>query len=184
MELSPELAARLALDDIRNNKPDVVAIPRSRKKIRLRFVKPYTLERITSELLRKETLEEEAKKGDGNALLRSAAKEPYYNTRLAALFVLNGYWKIKLFFPFLWRWWAYVRQWDEEQVGTILQAAQKKTLDLSTRLWINTKSAAAMRTDLMIMTKGEVEQYLQGLGSDEKRPSSRTSQATEQHASA
>lgn len=167
----PNLLARLALDDIMGDRAEVVKIPRSRKKVRLTFVKPYTLERVTSLLLEKEGLEENAKGENADALMRSAAKEPYFNTKLAALYVLNGLWKIRLFWPFLWRWWAYVRQWDEEQIGAVLQAAQKKTLNLSTRLWMNTRLAAAMRTDVMTMTKGEAGQSLQGRASGASRPS-------------
>lgn len=167
----PDLLARLALDDIMGDRVEVVKIPRSRKKVRLGFVKPYTLERVTRLLLEKEGLEENAKGESADALMRSAAKEPYFNAKLAALYVLNGLWKIRLFWPFLWRWWAYVRQWDEEQIGAVLQAAQKKTLNLSARLWMNTRLAAAMRTDVMTMTKGEAGQYLQGQASGVKQPS-------------
>lgn len=167
----PDLLARLALDDIMGDRAEVVQIPRSRRKVRLTFVKNHTLECVTKLLLKKEELEENAKGEDSDALMRSAAKEPYFNTKLAALYVLNNVWKIRLFWPFLWRWWAFVRQWDEEQIGAVLQAAQKKTLNLSARLWMNTRLAAAMRTDVMMMTKGEVEQYLQGRASGEKQPS-------------
>ncbi len=167
----PDLYARLALDNIICDRAEVVRIPRSRKKVRLTFVKPDTLLRVTRLLLEKEELEENAKGGDADALMRSAAKEPYFSTKLAALFVLNGLWRIRLFWPILWRWWAFVRQWDEEQVGAVLAAAQKKTLNLSARLWMNTRLAAAMRTDVMMMTKGEAGQYPQGQSSGERRPS-------------
>lgn len=151
----PDLQAQLALMAILSDTPTEVPIPRSRKKVKITFLKDYTLERVTKVLLERQKLEEEAELSPDDAL-KSAAKHPYFNLKIAVLCVLNSYVKIRLFFPFLWRWWAYVRGFDEAQIAAILDAVKKKT-SLFCQLYIhNTKSLKDMRMSVMAMTKAEV----------------------------
>lgn len=122
----PELYTRVALAQIEANKPDYVTIPGRRGRIKIGFLHDYTIQKITELLLKREELEESAKEGDVNDVMRSAVKHPYFSIKMAALAVLNSPFKIALFYPLKWRWWAFVRKFNEVQVASVTMAIQKK----------------------------------------------------------
>ena len=122
----PNLATRLALMQIEGGIEESVTIPHTRKKVRIKFLTDYTLQKITRLLLEREELEEAAKGKDANAVMRSAVKHPYFSIKMAALAALNTPFKIAVFYPFLWRWWAFVRHFTEEQMAPVAEAIQKK----------------------------------------------------------
>lgn len=107
-------------------KADVISIPGCRKKFKIRFLCDYTIQKITQLLLEREELEEAAKGDDSDAVMRSAVRHPYFTIKMASLATLNTPFKIAIFHPFLWRWWAYVRHFDEEQMAPVAEAVQKK----------------------------------------------------------
>lgn len=122
----PDLAARLALQEIENDKVDVISVPNCRKKFRVKFLKDYTVQRITGLLLEREEMEEAAKSGDSNKIMRSAVKHPYFSIKIAALATLNSYLGIKFIYPLRWRWWAFIRGFTEAQMAPLAAAIQKK----------------------------------------------------------
>ena len=121
-----ELATRIALSQVEANKSELVAIPGSKKRIRIGFLHDYTVQKITELLLEREEMEEAAKGGDSNAVMHSAVKHPYFTIKMAAIAVLNSPIKIALFYPFKWRWWAFVRRYNEAQMASVTTAIQKK----------------------------------------------------------
>ncbi len=145
----PSLAARQAVMSIMDDVPTVVAIPGSRHKVKLRFLRDCTVDKVTRLLLEREEVEEQAK--GANELMRSAAKHPYLNLKIAACYVLNDYWKLRLFFPIVWRWWAYVWRLNEAQVAAVLDCVKKKTSDFLLWYSMNTQLAQVIRADLKTM---------------------------------
>ena len=85
---------------------------------------------------------------DAEGLMRSAAKHPYLNLKIAACYVLNDYWKLRLWFPLVWRWWAYVWRLNEAQVASLLAEAQKKTADFLKWYSMSMELGTAIRADL------------------------------------
>lgn len=122
----PELTTRVLLTQLEANKDEYVVIPGTKRRLRIHFLHDYTVQKITELLLEREEIEQVAKEGGVNNVMRSAVKHPYFSIKMAALAVLNSPLKIALFFPIKWRWWAFVRKYNEAQMASVTTAIQKK----------------------------------------------------------
>lgn len=122
----PELSTRILLAQLEANKSEYVTIPGSRRKLKIGFLHDYTVQKITELLLEREEIEKAAKDGNSDDVMRSAVKHPYFSIKMAALAVLNNPLKIALFYPLKWRWWAFVRKYNEAQMASVTTAIQKK----------------------------------------------------------
>ncbi len=131
---------------IMNDIPTEITIPGTKHKVKLSFLRDCTVDKVTRLLLEREEIEETAE--DADNLMRSAAKHPYLNLKIAVCYVLNDYWKLRLWFPIVWRWWAYVWRLNEAQVAAVLDCVKKKTSDFLLWYSMNTQSARAIRADL------------------------------------
>lgn len=172
----PDIRARKEYHDtIVADKGTAVAVPGTKRKVRVRGMKPYTLERLTELWLEREDME--TVKEDSAGAMRSLCREPYFAAKEAALIVLNGYWKIRLFWPILWRWWVLFRGWGEEQFTPIIAEGKKKVPLMAH--WTNMAFSVDMRTDWMQMTKRDAEQYRAELLSAANRLSSRSTRGPE-----
>lgn len=156
------------------NTPTIVPIQGTRKKVALRGVKPYTLERLTQLWLERDRA---SASQDSASTLKDMCIDPYFAVREALLFVLNGYWKIRLFYKPLCWWWGKVKGYTDEQMLPIILEGKKK-LPLTAH-WSLMAYSVDMRTDWIKMTKAEAEQYRAELLSVAKRLSSKSSLATE-----
>lgn len=168
----PDLKARREYAEVAFNTPTIVPIVGTKKKVSLTGVHPYTLERLTQLWLERD----QAALSDSSETLKSMCLEPYFAVKEALLFVLNDYWKIKLFFPFLSWWWGKVKGYTEEQMLPIILEGKKKVP--LTAHWSNMAYSVDMRSDWMKMTKQEAEQYRAELLSVAKQLSSKSSPAT------
>ena len=157
------------------NTPSVVHIPGTKRKVKVSGIKPYTMEQLTKLWIERDLAA--VKVEDGSDVLKDLAKEPYFAVKEACLIALNGYWGIRLLYPIKWRIWAYWKGYTDEQMLPII-AEGKKKLPLSAH-WIIMASSMDMRTDMMMMTKKEAEQYRAELLLAEKQRLSKTSQNTE-----
>lgn len=165
----PDINARLRYDEIVNDTPTTVIIPKTKKKVKLTGVKPYTLERLTKIWLDRDA----AIANSGSDVLKDMCKEPYFAIKEACLFVLNDFWKIQFVYPIMWRIWAYLRGYTEAQMTPIIVEGKKKLLLMAH--WTNMAFSVDMRMDWMKMTKKEAEQYRAELLSVAKQPSLRSS---------
>ena len=168
----PGLESRKEYQDIVEDAVMVVPIPGTRRSVRLRWIKPYTMERITRLWIERDLAS--ANVASGSEVLRDLAKEPYFAFKEAALMILNNDLKIRFLYPFYWRWLSF--RYDETQMTDIILEGKKK-LPLMARLRTMAYSLD-MRTDLMKMTAREAEQYRRELLSGARRPSSKTSPPT------
>lgn len=126
--------------------PTTITIPNTRHKVKLGFLRDCTIDKVTQLLLEREAKDENAEDAEG--LMRSVAKNPYLNLKIAVCYVLNDYWKIRLFFPLVWRWWAYVWRLNESQIASVLAEAQKKTAGQLNWYSTNMGFVKAIRADL------------------------------------
>jgi hypothetical protein len=165
---------RQGLAEIVEDTPTIVSIPNTNKSVKIRGVKPYTLERITKLWLERDLA---AAPTDSASTLKSMCSEPYFAVREALYFVLNSWWKINLFHRFLTFWWGKVKGYTDEQMLPIIQEGKKK-LPLTAH-WMIMAYSADMRTDMVKMTKTEAEQYRAELLSVASQLSSKNSHATE-----
>ena len=169
----PSLLERIEYLDIVNNSVSVVPIKGTKRTVRLRWIKPYTMERITKVWIDRDLAS--AKVKDAPDSLKDLAKEPYFAFKEAALMILNNDLKIRIFYWFYWRWLAF--RYNEVQMLPIISEGKKKLPVLAH--YAVMEFSTGMRTDLMKMTKKEAEQYRAELLSAANQPSSKTSQSTE-----
>lgn len=111
---------------IEASRPDEVLIDGTNRRLKIHFLHDYTVQKITELLLEREEIEAVANGGNSDDIMRSAVKHPYFTIKMAALAVLNNPLKIALFYPVLWRWWAFVRRYNEAQIASVTMAIQKK----------------------------------------------------------
>lgn len=168
-----DLNTRREYDEVVNDTPVSVKIPGTRKTVRLRGVKPYTLERVTRLWLERDVTKAPE---DSASTLKSMCAEPYFAVKEALYFVLNSYWKIRLFHGLLSFWWGKVIGYTDAQMLPIIMEGKKK-LPLMEH-WTIMAYSADMRTDMTKMTRKEAEEYRAELLSVANRLSSRNSLAT------
>ena len=169
-----DINARLGLDGVVEDTPTDVVIPGTKKVVKLRGVKPYTLERITKLWLERDAM---AIPDDTASTLKSMCSEPYFAVKEALYFVLNDWWKIKLFHKFLTFWWSKIKGYTEDQMLPIIMEGKKK-LPLTAH-WMIMVYSTDMRTDMIKMTKKEAEQFRVELLSAANQLLSKNSPATE-----
>ena len=165
----PNLEQRKEYMDIVSDSVSIVPIKGTRRKVRIRWIKPYTMERITKVWLERDLASAKIEKGSD--VLKDLAKEPYFAFKEAALMILNHDIKIRLFYGLYWRWLAF--RYNETQIADII-AEGKKKLPLVAHYAVMAYSMDT-RTDWMAMTKREAEQYRAELLSETRRRSSKTS---------
>ena len=169
-----DISARQGLNEVTENAPTIVHIPDTKKKVCLRGVKPYTLEKITKLWLERDSM---AVPDDSASTLKSMCSEPYFAVKEALYFVLNSWWKINLFHKFLTFWWGKVKGYTDEQMLPIILEGKKK-LPLTAH-WTIMAYSSDMRMDAVKMTKTEAEQFRVELLSAAKQLLSKNSLATE-----
>ena len=163
----PDLDARLRYEETVLDKPTIITIPGTKRRVKMRGVKPYTLERLMTVWHEKEVASREIK--NSSDVLKSLCIEPYLSVKEALLFVLNSYWKIRLFYPFLCWWWGKVIGYTEEQMSPIIIEGKKK-LPLDAH-YLNIIFSKDMNEAVMKMTKQELARSQAEQASDAKRPS-------------
>ena len=169
----PTLAQREEYSVHESAIPSVVRIPGTRRDIIIREMHPGTIEFITKIWIERDLASVKIK--DGAGILKDLAKEPYFAFKEAAAYYLNHDIKLRLIWPFLWRWWAF--RYTESQMLPIIKEGKKK-LPLTAHYETMAYSMDT-RTDWMTMTEKEAEEYRAEQALALKRLSSRTSPPTE-----
>ena len=81
--------------------------------------------------------------------------------KAAAIITLNGYWSIKFKYWLRWRWFYYIRQYDNIQLDAILDIGKKKVPLM--QYYRTIMSLTEAKDSLMRMRAKEVEATLQEL---------------------
>ena len=171
----PDLQARVEYLNMIEDTPEYVSIPGTRRRVKVTGIKPGTMNYLTRIWIERDIAS--ANVSNGAETLRDMCKEPLFAIKEACIIALNSYWKLKLLYPIVWRWWAYVRQYTESQMTPIIVEGKKK-LQLRAH-YENMVFLLDMRTDMMTMVKKEAEQYRAELLSAERQLSLKTSPNTE-----
>lgn len=144
---TPSIEDERLLNDIIEDSVDEVSLKGTNKKYKIGWLKKGTMRKITSVAI-----------ADGDDDMVSA--------KTAALIILNNYWKIKFFYPILWRWFFYVKEYTDEQLSEIIAVGKKKVPYI--QFLTNTILVTGMRDTIMTMTKAEAERIRQGLHSEKQ----------------
>ena len=106
---------------------------------RIGWMRPYTLEKITG--------------------LALNGKENEIPSRVSALILLNGFFSINLFYPFLWRW--LYHHVPSDVLMEIIKEGKKKEASLTQDYWTCIILATAMRDSKQNLKKEEADRILQ-----------------------
>lgn len=139
MKKQPEIDIQRELDALADDRPEKVSIPHTGRSVKVGWLRNETFRRLNNIQL--------SKRG-GTRYERQVA------SRMAALIVLNGYWRIKLFYPFLWRWYYYVRQYSDYQLLPVVEAGKKKATPIPS--WLVMTYLQGFSDTLATMTRKEV----------------------------
>lgn len=136
----PDIKDQENLLSVNRNELTEVAVPGTKDTVRVGWIKPYTLERVTRLILQNEKGEEEC--------------DPKLMAKLSSLFVLNGM-SIFFLYPFYWRYLYYIKGYRFDQLLPIIKTAKKKVpIDAYVKAII---LASGLKTTSMSMTKEEIE---------------------------
>lgn len=149
----PSIEDEQLLNDVIEDSTTEVSIKDTKKTYRIGWMKKGTMRKISSVAL---------EKGNDDTL----------SAKTAALILLNNYWKIKFFYPILWRWFFYVKEYTDEQLSEIIAVGKKKVPYIA--FLTNTILVTGMKDTIMTMTKEEAERIRQGLHTEKPQPSAKS----------
>ena len=147
-----------------SNDADEVVILRTNKKYKIRWLKNGQLEKLSRLLLHKKNVDRETETTGIDALDEILA-DAKLACKAAAIIILDGYWKLKFRYWFLWRWFYYVRQYDNIQLDPILQVGKKKVPHI--QFYRTIMSLTEAKDMLMRMRAKEAEIILREQSSDQ-----------------
>lgn len=134
----PSIEAQQELNSIVENLPDLVKI--RNRKYKIKWMHPITIRKITQINQRKGN--------DHNA-----------SYKVAACIILNNIFKLWFIYPFLWRWFYYIKKYTEDDLTEVLATGKKKIP--FQQYYVNTILMTDMTDMMMAMTKDEVSSIRQ-----------------------
>lgn len=142
---------------LRDNDATVVQVLGTKKKYKIRWLKNGQINKLSRLLIRKSDTDE--KDGQNDSPLDAVLDDTKLACKAAAIYILDGYWKLKFRYWFLWRWFYYIRQYDNDQLQPILDTGKKKVP--LPQFLLTTMSLTEARVTLISMRTEEVERILQ-----------------------
>ena len=161
----PSVESQRTYASLRDNDATVVSILGTKKKYRIRWLKNGQIDRLSRLLIRKGETDNED--GSKDSPLDAIIEDSKLACKAAAIYILDGYWKLKFRYWYLWRWFYYVRQYDNVQLQEILEEGKKKVP--LTPFLLTTMSLTGARVTLMSMRTEEAERTLQELASEQRQ---------------
>ena len=155
----PGIESQRTYASIRDNDATVVGILGTKKKYKIRWLKNGQIDRLSRLLIRKGDTDD--KDGTNDSPLDAILEDSKLACKAAAIYILDGYWKLKFRYWFLWRWFYYIRQYDNVQLQEILEEGKKKVP--LTPFLMTTMSLTGARVTLMTMRTEEAEATLREL---------------------
>lgn len=112
------------LMDINDDAKEVVILPQSGKKFNIGFTKPYCTERLTR-IVTKVGVKITPEMSELD-VLELMDERTYELHKAAAYICLASFYKIKLFHWILWRWFAFVKEYNFADMTEIIAVGKKK----------------------------------------------------------
>lgn len=140
------------------NEPTVVTVMGTRTRYKIRWLKNGQLRKLSMLLLGNGKENAESEKTTSSEILDSFLNDNELACKAAAIYILDGYWKIKFLYSFLWRWFYYVKQYDNIQLQPILDEGKKKIPQI--QFFYTITSLTGAKDTLMQMRQREVESIL------------------------
>ena len=153
----PSVESQRDYVSLRDNDATIVPVLGTKKKYKIRWLKNGQINKLSRLLIRKSDTDD--KDGQNDSPLDAVLDDTKLACKAAAIYILDGYWKLKFRYWFLWRWFYYIRQYDNDQLQPLLDAGKKKVP--LTQFLLATMSLTEARVTLMSMRTEEVERILQ-----------------------
>ena len=161
----PSVESQRTYASMRDNDATVVGILGTKKTYKIRWLKNGQIERLSRLLIRKGATDD--KDGGNDSSLDAVIEDSKLACKAAAIYILDGYWKLKFRYWYLWRWFYYIRQYDNVQLQELLEEGKKKVP--LTQFLLTTMSLTGARATLMNMRTEEAEHTLQELASVQRQ---------------
>ena len=149
---------------LRDNDATIVRILGTKKTYKLRWVKKGQLVKLSRLLVHKGDTDNADKESDD--VLNMIIADSKLACKASAIYILDGYWKLLFLYPFLWRWFYYVKQYDDIQLKDLLEKGKKKVRQ--TEFFIVTMSLIGAKATLMTMRAKEVEAFLHAQDTEQR----------------
>ena len=159
----PSVEAQRNYASIRDNDATIVKILGTKKKYKIRWLKNGQVDRLSRLLIRKGDTDNED--GTKDNALDAIIEDSKLACKAAAIIILDGYWKLKFRYWYLWRWYYYIRQYDNVQLQGILEEGKKKIPLV--QFLATTMLLTGAKATLMNMRTEEAEHTLQELASEQ-----------------
>ena len=159
----PSIEAQRNYTSIRDNDATIVEILGTNKKYKIRWMKNGQIDRLSRLLIRKGDTDNED--GTKDNALDSIVEDSKLACKAAAIMILDGYWKLKFRYWYLWRWFYYIRQYDNVQLQALLEEGKKKIPLV--QFLATTMLLTGAKATLMNMRTEEAEHTLQELASEQ-----------------
>lgn len=160
----PDVQAQRTYASIRDNDATIVSILGTKKKYKIRWLKNGQIDRLSRLLIRKGDTDNED--GQRDSPLDAILDDSKLACKAAAIIILDGYWKLKFRYWYLWRWFYYIRQYDNVQLQELLDEGKKKVP--LTQFLMTTMSLTGARATLMNMRTEEAEHILRELATEQQ----------------
>ena len=161
----PTLEMQRQIKSLTDNTPTEITIPRTKKKYLIKWLKYGQVAKLSRLLIHKSNKDNEDDASDMIAGSETVITDSKLACKAAAIYVLNGFWVLHLKYWFLWRWFYYIKQYDNAQLQPILNEGKKKVPLM--QFFGTTTSLIGVRDTLLQMTTMEAERILQGLNSEQ-----------------
>lgn len=156
----PEIEQQKEYVSLRDNSATLVHI--RKKKYKMRWAKNGQIAKL-SKLLLNGTTKSDTPSVD--ELLADIEQSSKLSCKASAIYLLDGYWRLKFKYWFLWRWFYYVRQYDDEDLREVLEIGKKK-VPLQ-QFCVTIMSLTEAKDTLMMMRTREAERILRGLSMEQ-----------------
>lgn len=144
--------------DLIDNRSSEVSILRTKKKYKVRWLKNGQLEKLSLLLMHNEP---KSDKTTGSDVLDEILADCKLACKASAIILLDGYWKLKFNYWWLWRWFYYIKQYDNIQLQPILDEGKKKIPQM--QFFRTIMSLTGAKTTLMTMREKEAASILHEL---------------------
>lgn len=156
----PDIEQQREYVSLRDNSTTIAHI--RNKKYRLRWAKNGQISKLSKLLISGTTKNE-------NPTLEQIFADIDQSTKLsckaAAIYILDGYWRLKFKYWYLWRWFYYIRQYDDADLEEVLTVGKKK-VPLQ-QFCVTIMSLTEVKDTLMMMRTREAERILRELSMEQ-----------------
>lgn len=156
----PDIEQQREYLSLRDNSATIVRI--RKKKYRLRWAKNGQISKLSKLLISGKTAEENPSVDD---ILNDITASSKLACKAAAVYILDGYWSLKFRYWYLWRWFYYIRQYDDADLQEVLEVGKKK-VPLQ-QFCVTTMSLTEAKDTVMMMRTREAERILRELSMEQ-----------------